>query len=478
MNNNELNSHNQHCLTCYKTTECNYKNCKIIECLNRQCKFKFHECKLDEHLNEVCMYQFIDCNNKSNGCKLQIKRGDMGNHLNCCVASVIRCSSFRLRNLCNRNEKYNQLKWPCPIAEQLEYNTQTINSISDKTQIVNINDVLLKQDYKNVVKFAADFPLMFHRLYGYLIGLDVSADFSRGRFNFLRKILKNVKSKIFSDIEAENCVILNDEVGCLSCQYRIRHLEMKRFRDTRSYENRIKFYSVLGELDDYNTFIEEKIYMDPKFLKIYNKVYLNEPKPEEPVIPLFSQDEINNKLLQNNKEILQVLELNGTLKVNVTKEMSCESFAEYESYRLRETTFSSECDQLLRRDEFSQHYSLFHDFLLPNADQIDFSCPFRQYGCRFFHRKFDFIYGSSNKNRKSVRSLVENDLTNCVTLKRNDSIACFLDDNNNNSLNYNNNNNVNKTLMELPFEVMYVIIDNLDSISLYNLSMTCKVIQN
>ena len=156
----------------------------------------------------------------------------------------------------------------------------------------------------------------------------MSADFSRGRFNFLRKILKNVKSKIFSDIEAENCVILNDEVGCLSCQYRIRHLEMKRFRDTRSYENRIKFYSVLGELDDYNTFIEEKIYMDPKFLKIYNKVYLNEPKLEEPVIPLFSKDEINNKLLQNNKEILQVLELNGTLKVNVTKEMSCESFAE------------------------------------------------------------------------------------------------------------------------------------------------------
>ena len=123
MNNNELNSQHQHCLTCYKTTECNYKDCKIIECLNRQCKFKFHECKLDEHLNEVCLYQFIDCNNKSNGCKLQIKRSDMGNHLNCCVASVIRCSSFRLRNLCNKNEKYNQLKWPCPIGEQLEYNS-------------------------------------------------------------------------------------------------------------------------------------------------------------------------------------------------------------------------------------------------------------------------------------------------------------------------------------------------------------------
>jgi hypothetical protein len=157
--------------------------------------------------------------------------------------------------------------------------------------------------------------------------------------------------------------------------------------------------------------------------------------------------------------------------------MFCESFAEYESYRLRETTFASDCDQLLRRDEFSHHYSLFHDFLLPNADQIDFSCPFRQYGCTFFHRKFDFIYGH-NKNQKSNRSLVENDLTNCITFKRNDDSSSILDDNNNNNNSINYNSEFNKTLMELPFEVMYVIIDNLDSISLYNLSMTCKVIQN
>lgn len=50
--------------------------------------------------------------------------------------------------------------------------------------------------------------------------------------------------------------------------------------------------------------------------------------------------------------------------------MSCESFIEFESYRLRETTYTCDCDQLFRRDEFAEHYELFHDFIVPNADQI------------------------------------------------------------------------------------------------------------
>lgn len=461
-----------HCSKCFNPNNCNQKNdCKIIDCINRQCVMKFHECKLEDHLNGVCMYQFIDCVNKCNGCKLKIKRTDMSHHLNCCVASVIRCSSFKLRNLWNKKEKFDKLKWPCPIEQQLERNQSLTNSFSalNEPKKVNINDIILKQDYESVNKFAAENPLIFHRLYGYLIGLDVSSDFSRGRFSFLRRMLKNVKSRIFSDIETENCVILNNEEGCLACRYRIRHMEMKRFRETRTFENRIKFYSVLGELDDYATFIEEKIYKNPNFIKIYNKVF-SEKKPEEPILTEeLSRDEIDSKLLENNIEILKILELNSILKVNVTKEMSCESFIEYDSYRLRETTYAADCDQLLRRDEFSDHYSLFHDFLLPNADQIDFSCPYKQYGCSFFHQKYDFIYGDCT-NSNPYGNLVENDATKCLSFKLDYFYNKFLDENNNEiSL------SDSKTLMDLPFEVMYVIIDNLDSVSLFNLSMTCKV---
>ena len=257
----------------------------------------------------------------------------------------------------------------------------------------------------------------------------------------------------------------------------------------RTFENRIKFYSVLGELDDYATFIEEKIYANPEFIRIYSKVYpikvknQLEEEPEE-----LSNEELSNKLIENNKEILQVLELSPALKVNVTKEMSCESFIELESYRLRETTYTCECDQLLRRDEFSEHYALFHDFLLPNADQIDASCPYRQFGCNFFHQRFEFIFGTSVDNRYlnvsyPMASPVENDLNKCLSFKFDETSQSTVNkywDENNNSLNLINKHlspasEYENTLMDLPFEVMYIIIDNLDSISLFNLSMTCKV---
>jgi len=222
----------KHCLKCFNGNRCQIKtNCPVIDCTNRQCPFKLHLCKLDEHLNEVCPFESIDCINKCNGCKLKIMRADMGLHLNCCVASVVRCSSFKLRNLENKNEKFDKLRWPCPIQAQLEQNQTLTDSFLalNKNENSNINDILLKQDYASIQLFAEKNPLMFHRLYGYLIGMDVSTDFSRSRFGFLRKILKNVKSKVFADIEAENCVILNDEIGCLMCQYRVRHLEMKRY---------------------------------------------------------------------------------------------------------------------------------------------------------------------------------------------------------------------------------------------------------
>lgn len=468
-----------HCSKCYKVAECNsVTDCKIVTCSNRQCGARMHECKLDEHLNEICWYQFTECINKCNGCKLKIKRIDMSQHLKCCCASVIRCSSFRLRNLWNKNEKFQKLKWPCPIQLEYERNSKSIVDSTNVSKPQNMSDILLKQDYESIRKLAADSPLIFHRLYGYLIGLDVSSDFSRGRFSFLRKILKNVKSKIFPDIEAENCVILNDETGCLACQYRIRHLERKRFRETRTFENRIKFYSVLGELDDYATFVEEKIYEKPAFIKIYSNVFLAEKETKETVhheLPSFSKAEIDSKLLENNREILQVLELNPVLKVNITKEMACESFIEYESYRLKETTYTSHCDLFLRRDEFQEHYLLFHNFLLPNADQIHFSCPFKQYGCNFFCQKFDFLFGGC-ANSNPYASLVENDLTKCISFKVDYFYNTFWDENNNNvsKLESNKYTDDAKTLMDLPFEVMFAIIDNLDALSLYNLSMTCK----
>ena len=298
-----------------------------------------------------------------------------------------------------------------------------------------------------------------------MIGLDVGKDYSKGRFSFMRILLKNVKSRIFKDIEAENCIVYNDEDGCSACRNRVRNMEENRFNDMKN--NLFDFYYILKEVQDFNTFIELKFYEREDFLKIYNKNFGNKNDDEDEIKKLnFTSEEINLKLIENNKEIMSCIEFKWPLMVNIQKELPCEAFCEsYEAYRLKETSFTSECDLMIRRDEFSKHYEFVHNFLLPSADFIHYSCPLKCYGCEFFVSKIDFVFGKGEKEKlrtsdNLLPNLVKNELTNCLTF----------------DFDLNKKENVSpKGLMDLPYEVIYEIIDRLDSLSLYCLSVTSKV---
>ena len=120
------NSDHNHCSKCVTPSSCSAlatpNSCPVIVCAN-SCVFRYHMCKEREHLENTCPNQYVDCINKCNGCRLSIKRRDLGEHLKHCPASIIHCSSYRVRRLWNGEEKLNKLKWPCPIqteAKQLE----------------------------------------------------------------------------------------------------------------------------------------------------------------------------------------------------------------------------------------------------------------------------------------------------------------------------------------------------------------------
>jgi hypothetical protein len=503
------NIHIDHCSKCYNFNKCVHKHdCKLIECSNN-CGVIYHACKNDEHLAETCSNSIVDCPNLTNGCKLKLKRADIARHLSGCVASVVRCSSFRVRRIINKNEKFTQLKWPDPInSERLnilnnniaysyhqDFNNNNNNSCSLEKQ--NINRILLEQDIASLKDFALKYPLKFHRMYGYLIGLKIFKDYSQPKFSFMRHLLKNVKSKVFKDIETENCIVWNDEEGCAACQSRIRMLESARFAKLK--EDRFHFGQHLREIRNFEEFVEQKIYSKFEFKQDYKEFYLKPLKEEEELIKKnsnetneethYDKEELFKKLLQNNQELINAIELDRTLKVNVAQELPCEAFAlQYESYRTKETTFCIDCDQMLRRDEYSPHYALYHNYLLSNAEQIDLNCPMREYGCDYFKQQVEFFYGNkprsyfnhqhviNTQNRKKIKkidfdypsaSLVHNKLSNNLTFK----------------LDYLNCGETNcyvadvrdKNILDLPFEVMYEIIDHLDSLSLYSLSMTSKV---
>jgi hypothetical protein len=263
-------------------------------------------------------------------------------------------------------------------------------------------------------------------------------------------------------------------------------LESARFAKLK--EDRLHFGAHLRDVLNFDEFIEKKVYARFEFKQDYKEFYLKPLQEEEEEknatqkvsefddSQSFSQEDLHKKLLANNQELLNVIELEKTLKLNVAQELPCEAFQlQYESYRTKDTHFCIDCDQMLRREEYSQHYSLYHNYLLSSTEQVHLNCPMHEYGCEYFKQTVEFFYGNNftnvefNTSRKKINrdypsaSLVENKLTKSLTFNLD-----YLK-------NENENNDSTKTILDLPFEVIYEIFDHLDSLSLFSLSLTSKV---
>ena len=140
-------------------------------------------------------------------------------------------------------------------------------------------------------------------------------------------------------------------------------------------------------------------------------------------------------------------------------------------FKYIETTLTIPCDNLIRRDEYADHYSLFHNFLIPHADLIEFRCPMAPYGCKFFERRGEFRFGKNESHRflnvkHPVADLINSDISGSLVFNL-DSM-------------YSHSSNASSkgkkiNLLDLPFDVLFDIIDRLDSLSLYCLSMASKV---
>ena len=195
---------------------------------------------------------------------------------------------------------------------------------------------MLDQDYESLRKFAREKPLRFSRLYGYIIGLDFGDDYSYGNFGFLSRLLKKVKSKIFKDIECENCVIFNNEEGCLACRHRIKNLEESRFVEMKTKYLK-EFNSLLFMVSNYEQFIEREVYLHEEFLETYDK-FFSKPKkaPKTNEYDSLNDKDLNDKLIENNNEILRHIELSPNLGLNECKEVPCNEFFDHsDAYKLK-----------------------------------------------------------------------------------------------------------------------------------------------
>jgi hypothetical protein len=466
-----MNDH-KHCYSCFIPSKCKQQqSCEIIKCVNISCDLKFHKCKLEEHLTEICKYSWINCINVHYGCKMKLLRLNLLKHLENCPANIVECKAFRLRTIVNKDKKYANLKWPDPI--QNEKNIVISEAIAGINNDVSspLANILLDIDTECFKQYASKNKLKFNCFYKYLL-IDLNKDddnFENDKLTLKRFLKMNkISSKIFHDIKIDNCIFFNDEIGCNLCHVRISQLEQERYNKLTA---NLQFSELLKTVYSYEQFLSEKIYNDKAFLYLYNYFYVtNDQNKDESDDLIINESTLNNELIKSNNDILRTVDLSqafSLVKVPLDdmKDLNekYKHLDKYCSFRHRQTVFANTCDNFLKRSQFSSHYNFYHDFLNPMCDEIDKKCPYSSYGCKVFTNKYKFYL-----NRKC--STVDGKIVN---LKDNNCLAVkYYEDK------YCKNSSNSDYFEKIPFEVIDYIVDKLDSLSLFNLSMTSKYMRN
>ena len=70
-----------------------------MEYCRNSCGFSSHRCKWEEHNENTCPEAIVPCINAENGCKELMNRRNLGTHLQCCPASVVRCRAVHSRKV-------------------------------------------------------------------------------------------------------------------------------------------------------------------------------------------------------------------------------------------------------------------------------------------------------------------------------------------------------------------------------------------
>jgi hypothetical protein len=270
--------------------------------------------------------------------------------------------------------------------------------------------------------------------------------------NYLQR--NQIKSKIFNDISIDNCVLFSDNKKCKLYRSRLKILQQDHFsklkflEDFKNVLRDSEFSKRLKTIYSYEQFVANGVFKDTSFLYCYNLYYAKSGETIQP----FDIDKscLDKELFKSNND------LSSTFSV---AEDCWGKVENYSSFRHWKTIYTNSCDHLLKRGQYSSHYNLYHNFLNPMSDEIDKACPFYMYGCDKFTKKYNFYLNKKYKGTSG--SIVNLKDENFVVIKYYDDKFC---------------NNDEDYFEKIPIEVIHDIIDKLDSLSLYNLSLTSKVI--
>jgi hypothetical protein len=487
-----------HCSTCYKPNECKSSiACSLIRCPNECNKnLRFHKCKLNDHLNELCTNRIRHCTNKVFGCKWASKASQLIRHLDMCPANIQECPAVRVRKLIRQTDKQiidhdASTKWADPILRQ----QNDIEAKSVKQPMPgrkSLKDLLYNIDLDNFRKHAIDNnkKFKFNWIYKHLVvdrsDSDKTLNASK-QFDLITSLKKPIKSQIFDHIEIDSCVLnaswfdlyranssnsklktvlskTNVKFGCKKCHTLISYLEREFFARLTS---NLKFSTILRYTYDFNEFKQGNKYKSQDFLRLLQENYSDiMPKQANDDWSLVEESAlVNERLDADNRSIVNRLDMSKTFQIQVFDELFNDSskLNKYTVFRHKESHYQHKCSVLLKRQQYSNHLHMFHNLIEHNFfdDSLDKHCPFAVYGCDYFFRKIKF-YNSADRVHDG--ELIANNGNLAFDYYRdNECLANHVD------------YATNDYFLRLPLEVVDLIMDNLDSYSLFNLAMTSRV---
>ena len=413
-----------HCDRCFQVDCLEKSSCPLIYCPNG-CFARMHECKRADHEN-ICPHTFVPCLNVNYGCPLTIRRSDLTRHLHVCSASIT----------------------VCPYTYNHEYHFDSF----DNSKTLNFVQQIARRDqiwFEHKAELDEQQKLIFEP--------------HKKRYeNKPSETL--IRSEKYPYITMQECMLSrgNSQI-CSTCRKRLRQLEEDE--DQRLTEMTDGNCNFLRNIILLYLFVEER-----KLIKDHLPHSFNSSQTTMPSLVQMSRTLIDSTDISNSSNSSSTLSNSSSVPIEPMPIIS--DLESSSSYIYRLNYFSSHqypenvtslnkslrfpCLALCRRDEFEQHclIHLFVDCFL-NTYLIQ-QCPKSQYGCQF---QYEHLQPCLN-NGQPMRLRFD---------EKNDAIAFELHSN------IPEDNNQRWTLLDLPAEILQKILLKLDSLSLRNLSLVCRV---
>ena len=498
-----------HCETCVSRT-CNItpdqlSSCELTDCQNG-CGHRFHICKKDDH-DIICSHQKVPCINHSYGCPLEMTRYKRASHLNVCPASVQRCSvewnrwPMHSREDCrktplpldNRHVKCTQLD----VALALRDQRMLVQSMKVPKKIRKIFQNSLTQKYPSV-------PIEQNRSQS--SDSDMTIDDTSGATSDedtpwgSQKHPPGLQETVVNQLHKATKETADSVTAALDLfSYHFGKAGLK---------NLSQKLSGITETEESNRNLDGGQTTGMKNINI-NNASSSSRNPEKGTEGKSHDQSCDSFVNENNICIEDVytkdIKLHNLLGVN----LDIECISKYIPKPKRMYTFL--CAQDFRRDEYPWHFKNVHNDIHCGLNgMMELRCPLAYMGCEFSCQRLSPLVPKGKIVHSSLQesfglAIVESDYEliknpeaqckNCSNMESDKRKLREATPEITTSQKYDSNikilpkyqckaycdntNSLSTLYLEcLPFEVLQSIVVYLDSFSLCNLSLTCKLFRD